>query len=261
MATEVFPQPKIAVEKPLQGKVALVTGAAKGIGRAIAFELGKRGAAVALNFRSSLNQAEEAREELKALGVQATIYQGDLSISADARRVVKDVVDFYQHIDILVNNASITRDKSVRKLTDADWQEVINNNLNSVFYTVNAALPGMIERKWGRIVNVASMTAEVPNFGQANYAAAKAGVVGFTRVVALETARNNITANVVSPGYTDTDMLSSIPADIMEKVKAKIPMQRLARPEDIAKAVAFLVCDADYITGIQLNVNGGLFMM
>jgi NAD(P)-dependent dehydrogenase (short-subunit alcohol dehydrogenase family) len=260
MATEVLVQQEISATKPLQGKVALVTGAARGIGRAIAVELAKRGASIAISFRSSLSGAESLREELKANGTQATIYQGDLSDNQEARRVVKDVIDFYQHLDILVNNAAITRDKSLRKLTDADWIEVINNDLNSAFYTVSAALPGMIERKYGRIVNISSLTGQTPNFGQANYAAAKAGVIGFTKVIALEMARYNITANVVAPGYTATEMLATIPAEILEQVKAKIPISRLALPEEIAKAVAFLVADGDYMTGQVLAVNGGIYM-
>jgi len=260
MATEVWIEREITQIRPLQGKVALVTGAARGIGRAIAVELANRGAAVAINFRSSLHQAEELREQLREAGAQATIYQGDLSHAEDARRLVKDVIDFYKHVDILVNNAAINRDKSIKKMTDADWVDVIGNNLDSAFYTISAALPGMIERKYGRIVNISSMTGQTPNFGQANYAAAKAGLMGFSKVVALEMARYNITCNVVSPGYTDTDMLKSIPTEILDQVKTKIPMGLLAKPEEIAKAVAFLICDGDYITGQQLAVNGGMYM-
>jgi NAD(P)-dependent dehydrogenase (short-subunit alcohol dehydrogenase family) len=260
MGTDVLIKREVVYTKPLQGKVALVTGAARGIGRAIAVELAHRGAAVAINFRSSLHEAEDLREQLRESGAQSTIYQGDLSKNDEARRVVKDVIEFYQHLDILVNNAAITRDRSLRKMTDADWLEVIHNNLNSVFYTVSAALPGMIERKFGRIVNITSMTGQTPNYGQANYAAAKAGVFGFTKVIALEMAKYNITANTVSPGYTATEMLSTIPAEILDQVKAKIPAGRLAQPEEIAKAVAFLACDGDHITGQQLSVNGGLYM-
>ncbi len=260
MATEVLIQKEITTAKPLEGKVALVTGAARGIGRAIAVELANRGAAVAINFRHSFSEAEALREELKAQGATATIYQGDLSNNTEARRLVKDVIDFYQHLDILVNNAGIAKDRSLKKLNDADWVEVVNNNLNAAFYTISAALPGMIERKYGRIVNITSMTGQTPNFGQANYAASKGGVVAFTKVVALEMARYNITANCVSPGYTATEMLGTIPSDILDAVKQKIPMGRLCLPEEIAKATAFLICDGDYITGQQISVNGGLYM-
>jgi NAD(P)-dependent dehydrogenase (short-subunit alcohol dehydrogenase family) len=260
MTTELLSERDLAVTKPLQGKVALVTGAARGIGRAIAVELANRGAAVAINFRSSLSAAETLREELRAVGAQSMIYQADVSHGEDARRLVRDVLDFYQHLDILVNNAAINRDKCVKKMSDADWIDTINNNLNSAFYTISAALPGMIDRKYGRIVNISSMTGQTPNFGQANYAAAKAGLMGFTKVVALETARHNITCNVVSPGYTDTEMLKTIPAEVLEQAKARIPMGRMAKPEEIAKAVAFLIADGDYITGQQIAVNGGMYM-
>ena len=260
MATEPLVSKEIVIEKPLQGKVALVTGAAKGIGRAIAVELAKRGASVAINFRSSLSEAETLREQIRDGGAQANIYQADLSHPEDARRLIKDVIDFYQHLDILVNNAAINRDKSLKKMSDADWLDVIHNNLDSAFYTISAALPGMIERKFGRIVNISSMTGQTPNFGQANYAAAKAGLMGFTKVVALEMARYNITCNVVSPGYTATDMLKTIPNEILEQVKTRIPMGRLALPEEIAKAAAFLITDGDYITGQQIAVNGGMYM-
>lgn len=260
MATQLWTEKELAVMKPLQGKVALVTGAARGIGRAIAVELANRGASVAINFRSSLSDAETLRERIRETGAQATIYQADLSHGEDARRLVHDVIDFYKHIDILVNNAAINRDKSIKKMSDADWMDVIHNNLDSAFYTISAALPGMIERKYGRIVNISSMTGQTPNFGQANYAAAKAGMMGFSKVVALEMARYNITCNVVSPGYTDTDMLKSIPAEVLDQAKARIPMGRLAKPEEIAKAVAFLITDGDYITGQQIAVNGGMYM-
>lgn len=260
MATELLTERELAVLKPLQGKVALVTGAARGIGRAIAAELANRGAAVAINFRSSLSEAETLRERIRETGAQATIYQADLSHGEDARRLVHDVIDFYKHLDILVNNAAVNRDKSIKKMSDADWMDVIHNNLDSAFYTISAALPGMIDRKYGRIVNISSMTGQTPNFGQANYAAAKAGMMGFTKVVALEMARYNITCNVVSPGYTDTEMLKTIPAEVLEQAKARIPMGRLAKPEEIAKAVAFLITDGDYITGQQIAVNGGMYM-
>ncbi len=260
MTTQVLIEKELSLSKPLQGKVALVTGAARGIGRAIAVELANRGAAVAINFRSSFSGAETLREELRQAGAQATIYQADLAHAEDARRLIKDVIDFYKHLDILVNNAAVNRDKCIKKMSDGDWVDIINNNLNSAFYTTSAALPGMIERKYGRIVNISSMTGQTPNYGQANYAAAKAGLMGFSKVVALEMAKNNITCNVVSPGYTDTEMLKTIPTEILEQVKSRIPMGRLARPEEIAKAVAFLITDGDYITGQQIAVNGGMYM-
>ena len=167
---------------------------------------------------------------------------------------------FTREIDILVNNAGITRDKSIRKMTDDDWTEVIDTNLNSAFYCTSAALPFMIERNFGRIINVSSFVGQAGNFGQANYAASKGGLIAFTKVLALELAKYNITANVIAPGFTATDMTEHIPLDVMEQIKQRIPMHRLALPEEIAKAAAFLICDGDYITGQQINVNGGIYM-
>jgi acetoacetyl-CoA reductase/3-oxoacyl-[acyl-carrier protein] reductase len=169
-------------------------------------------------------------------------------------------MDCYRHIDILVNNAGITRDRSIRKMTDEDWSAVIDTNLNSVFYCTSAALPAMIEQKYGRIVNIASFVGQAGNFGQANYAASKGGIIALTKVLALELAKFNITANVIAPGFTDTDMLAGVPADVLEQIKVRIPMRRFGLPAEAAKAVAFLVCDGDYITGQQINVNGGIYM-
>ncbi len=177
-----------------------------------------------------------------------------------ARALVRQVLETYERLDILVNNAGITRDRSIRKMTDDDWTDVIDTNLNSAFYCTSAAIPAMIEQKFGRIVSVASFVGQAGNFGQANYAASKGGLIAFTKVLALELARYNITANVISPGFTATDMLSGIPLDRLEQIKEKIPMRRLAEPEEIAKAAAFLICDADYVTGQQISVNGGLYM-
>ena len=174
--------------------------------------------------------------------------------------MVRDVPDVYQRIDILVNNAGITRDKSIRKMTDDDWTEVIDTNLNGAFYCTSAAIPAMIEQKFGRIVSVASFVGQAGNFGQANYAASKGGLIAFTKVLALELTKFNITANVIAPGFTATDMTNHIPIDRLEQIKEKIPMRRLALTDEIAKAAAFLICDGDYITGQQININGGVYM-
>ena len=261
MATiSVHPKTGISIERQLEGKVALITGASRGIGRAIAMELAHRGATVAVNFRTSLSAAEELRREIHQVGCDCELFQGDVSHRQHARKLIDSVVASFHRIDILVNNAGITRDKSIRKMTDDDWAEVIETNLNGAFYCTSAAIPKMIEHKYGRIVNIASYSAQAGNFGQANYAASKGGMIGLTKVLALELARYNITTNVVSPGFTETEMMSSVPADAMEKILAKIPIGRLAQPEEVAKAVAFLVCDGDYITGQQINVNGGAYM-
>ncbi len=260
MVSAVLPEVQAPQLRSLQGKVALITGASRGIGRAIARELADRGAAIALNFRSNLNSAEEVRTDIQTSGGDCQLFQFDVSDRHQARHLVQDVLDNYRRVDILVNNAGITRDRSIRKMTDEDWHQVIDTNLNSVFYCTTAAIPAMIENKYGRIVSMASITAQAGNFGQANYAASKGGIIAMTKVLALELAKFNITANVVAPGFTETDMLAGIPPDVLEQIKAKVPLRRLAQPEEIAKAVAFLICDGDYITGQQINVNGGLYM-
>lgn len=261
MATiAVHPEKGISIERPLEGKIALITGASRGIGRAIAKELAHRGASVAVNFRTSRTSAEDLKQEIHELGCDCELFQADISDRQCARGLIGEVVDRFQRVDILINNAGITRDRSIRKMTDDDWADVINTNLNGVFYCTSAVLPTMIEHKYGRIVNIASFSGQAGNFGQANYAASKGGIIAMTKVLALELAKYNITANVVAPGFTETEMVTAIPADIMEQIVARIPLKRLAQPDEIGKAVAFLLCDGDYITGQQINVNGGIYM-
>jgi acetoacetyl-CoA reductase len=260
MAIAPLPELVVPVSKTLAGQVALVTGASRGIGRAIAIELANRGATVAVNCRSNLVRAADVRDEIVQGGGTSEVFQGDVAGSFEARRLIQDVIGVYEKIDILVNNAGITRDKSIRKMTDDDWTEVIATNLNSAFYCTSAALPSMIERNFGRIVSVASFVGQAGNFGQANYAASKGGLIAFTKVLALELAKYNITANVIAPGFTATEMTVRIPVERLELIREKIPMHRLAKPEEIAKAAAFLICDGDYITGQQINVNGGIYM-
>lgn len=244
----------------LHGRVALVTGAGRGIGRAIALELAHRGAAIAANYRVSLKDAETLQEEIEAAGGECMLVQGDVASSVDAHRVVKTVLDAWKRLDILVNNAGITRDKSLRKMADDEWADVINVNLNGTYYCTSAAVPAMIEQKFGRIINISSFVGQAGNFGQANYAASKGGMIAFTKAAALEMARYNITVNAIAPGFTCTEMLSTIPPSVLDQIKARIPMGRLARPEEVARAAAFLAADGDYITGQQLNINGGVYM-
>lgn len=258
--TEVLEAVRIPSTRPLEGRVALVTGASRGIGRAIAKELADRGAVVAINFFSSINRAQELRDEIRAAGGETCLLQGDVSDRQESRRLVRKIVETFGRLDILVNNAGINRDRSIRKMTDEEWLEVIETNLNSMFYCTSAALPAMIEQKYGRIVNIASFSGQAGNFGQANYAASKGGIIAFTKVLALELAKYNITANVIAPGFTATDMLTTIPGEMLDQIKSRIPMQRFAEPAEIAKAATFLICDADYITGQQININGGLYM-
>jgi acetoacetyl-CoA reductase/3-oxoacyl-[acyl-carrier protein] reductase len=238
----------------------MVTGAARGIGRAIALQFAHRGAAVAINYRSSEAEAESLLDEITDLGAEGILVKGDVSTRVEAQRVVASVLDRFQRIDILVNNAGITRDHAVTKMTDEDWAEVLNVNLNGTYFCTSAVLPTMIQQKYGRIINVSSFSAQAGNFGQANYAASKGGIIAFTKVLALELARHNITANVIAPGFTCTDMLAKVPPEVLEQIKAKIPLRRFAQPDDIGKAAAFLAAEGDYITGQQLNINGGLYM-
>lgn len=244
----------------LAGRVALVTGASRGIGRAIALELASRGAKIALNFRADAKHAESAADEIRTLGVECLLVQGDVSKKGEAARIVKEVVDKWQRVDILVNNAGITRDRSMRKMTDEDWGEVIDVNLSGTFYCTSAAVSAMINQRFGRIINISSVVGQMGGFGQANYSASKGGIIAFTKTLALEMARFNITANAIAPGFTSTEMVDAIPEEVAAQIKAKIPLGRFAWPEEIAKAAAFLATDGDYITGQELNVNGGYHM-
>jgi acetoacetyl-CoA reductase len=244
----------------LVGKVALVTGASRGIGRAIALELAHRGASVAVNYQSSKSSAESLAVKIRALGVDCMLIQGNVSSNTEACTVVASVLEKWKRIDILVNNAGVTRDSSLRKMLAEDWAHVINVNLNGTYYCTSAVLPAMIEQKFGRIINISSVIGQVGGFGQANYAASKGGITAFTKTLAIEMARYNITANCIAPGYTATEMVAAMPEEVLAKICAKIPLARLARPEEIAKAAAFLAVDGDYITGQELNINGGISM-
>jgi len=244
----------------LEGRTALVTGASRGLGRAIALKLAEDGARVALNYRCGEEQAREVADQIRSCGGTALILRADVSVKDEARSLVGNVLEQWGQLDVLVNNAGITRDRSMRKLTDDDWTEVINTNLNSVYYCTSAALKPMIERKYGRVVNISSFVGQAGNFGQANYSASKGGVIAFTKSVAIEVAKYNVTVNAIAPGFTETDMLAKVAADVREQILTKIPMGRFGKPEDIARAVAFLCAEGDYITGQQINVNGGVYM-
>ena len=244
----------------LDGKTALVTGASRGIGREIALELVREGAKVALNYQSSDARAQAVADEIAKLGGTCLIAKADVAHPQEARAMVKRVADHFGRLDILVNNAGITRDKSLRKMTDEDWLEVVQTNLNAVFFCTSAAIPIMIEQNYGRIINLSSMNGQTSAFGQANYGASKGGIIAFTKTAALELAKFNITVNAICPGFTMTDMLSKVPENVQTQIKARIPAGRFGTPEDMAKAVTFLVEGGDYITGQQININGGAYM-
>ncbi len=244
----------------LDNQVAIVTGGSRGIGRVIALELASLGAKVAINYRGGKSEAEQVAEEIKQKGGEALVLQADVSKKDEARGIVTRTIDHWGRLDILVNNAGITKDKTLKKLTDDDWEDVINTNLNSVYYTVSAALPTMQEQKYGRIINISSFVGQAGNFGQTNYSASKGGIIAFTKSAAQEVAKNNITINAIAPGFTMTEMLQQVPENVQEKILAKIPMGRFGQPEEIAEAVVFLAAHGSYITGQQINVNGGVYM-
>jgi acetoacetyl-CoA reductase len=246
----------------LQDAVAVVTGASRGIGSAVAEELGRGGAKVIVNYSGSKEPAEELAEKINQLGGggEAVAVQANVSDPEDAKRLIDEAVERFGHIDILVNNAGINSDAMLHKLGVEDWDKVVQLDLNGCFYTVHAALPHMMEQESGRIINMSSFVGEAGNMGQANYAAAKSGLLGFTKTAALELARHNITVNAVSPGFIETDMVRAIPEETQEKILKTIPLGRFGKPEDIAKAVRYIVEDGDYMTGNTLDVNGGVYM-
>ncbi len=245
----------------LEGAVVLVTGAGRGIGRAIAEELGAGGALVVVNYGSSRGPAEEVVSTITEGGSKAIAVQADVSDPEQAARLIEQTVAQFGRIDALVNNAGITIDRSMKNLSVEDWNRVIQNNLNSCFYTVKAALPHLIEQQSGTIVNISSFVGHMGNFGQANYSAAKAGIIGFTKTAAIEMARYHVTVNCVCPGFTETDMYTVVPEKVKEQIVKRIPLGRVGTSREIARAVRYLIVDGDYITGQTLNVNGGIFMM
>ena len=244
----------------LDNKVAIVTGASRGIGRAIAIELAQEGAKVALNYVSSDDRAQGVADEIASFGGTCMLMKANVAHPHEARAMVKRAAEQFGRLDILVNNAGITRDKSLRKMTDEDWLEVVQANLNAVFFCTSAAIPIMIEHNYGRIINISSMNGQTGAFGQANYGASKGGIIAFTKTCAIELAKFNITVNAICPGFTMTDMLAKVPANIQDQIKARIPLGRFGTPEDMAKAATFLVEGGDYITGQQININGGAYM-
>lgn len=244
----------------LQGKVAIVTGGAVGIGAAISRELANNGVKVVLNYNTSSHEAEKMVSTIKENGGAAIAVQANVSNSEEATKLVNAAVDTYGQLDIIVNNAGITRDRSFKKLSEEDWRQVIDVNLNSVYNTVSPALPYLTQSDAGRIINISSIIGQTGAFGQTNYSAAKAGMIGFTKSLALELAKTSVTVNAICPGFIETSMITEIPEEIRSQIQAKVPQKRFGHPEEIAKGVLFLCKDGAYITGQQLNINGGLFM-
>jgi acetoacetyl-CoA reductase len=244
----------------LQNKVAIVTGGSRGIGSSIALELAKNGVKIVINYNSNSAAADQMVAEIKEIGGDAYAVQADVSVSADAENLVNEAVKHFGRVDILVNNAGITRDSTFKKLSEEDWRKVIDVNLNSVYNTTSKALPHLLESDAGRIINISSIIGQAGVFGQTNYAAAKAGLIGYTKSLALELAKSNVTVNAICPGFIGTEMVAAMPEKVLEAVVSKVPQKRLGKPEEIARGVVYLCKDGDYITGQQLNINGGLYM-
>ncbi len=246
----------------LQDKVAVVTGGSRGIGRAIALELARRGAKVVVNYNKSPESAEAVVSEIQASGGQAAAFQADVAEAGAAQNLIKFAIETFGDLHILVNNAGITRDKLIMMITEEDWDAVLDTNLKSTFICSKAAVRHMIRKRYGRIINIASVAGQMGNPGQTNYSASKAGQIGFTKALAREVAGRNITVNAVAPGFVDTEILLSMPPETLEVALKLVPLGRKGQPEEIAYAVTFLASDqAAYITGQVLGVDGGMAMM
>lgn len=245
----------------LDGKTALVTGASRGIGRAIALRLAAEGANIAINYAGNTAKAEETKAAIEAAGGKAVLFQADVSDSAQVEQMVASVLETFGSLDILVNNAGITRDGLLMRMKEEDFDAVLDTNLKGIFHVTKAVTKIMMKQRSGRIVNMASVVGIIGNAGQTNYAAAKAGVIGFTKSAARELAARGITVNAVAPGFIATDMTAAMPEKAKEATLAAIPLRRMGTPEDVANAVLFLVSDqAAYITGQVVKVDGGMVM-
>ncbi|PLS16645.1 beta-ketoacyl-ACP reductase [Bacillus sp. M6-12] len=245
----------------LQGKTALVTGASRGIGREIALELARLGANVAVNYAGSEAKASEVADEIKAMGRESFIVQSDVSNAESVTAMVKAVIERFGTLDILVNNAGITRDNLLMRMKEEEWDDVINTNLKGVFLCTKAVTRQMMKQKSGRIINISSIVGVSGNPGQANYVAAKAGVIGLTKTAAKELASRGITVNAVAPGFITTDMTDKLTAEVKEVMLKQIPLARFGDPKDIARTVAFLASEGgSYMTGQTLHVDGGMVM-
>lgn len=246
----------------LEGRVAVVTGGSRGIGRAISLELARRGAAILVNYINSAQAAEEVVNQIRSEGGQAHPYQADVSDFKQAQGLIKAAIDTFDSLDILINNAGITRDTLIMMMSEADWDNVLTTNLKSTFNCSKAAVRHMMRKRYGRIINITSVAGQMGNAGQTNYAASKAGQIGFTKALAREVAARSITVNAIAAGYIETDIWAGVPDEARQAALSIIPLGRKGEPEEIAYAAAFLASDqAAYITGQILGVDGGMAMM
>jgi 3-oxoacyl-[acyl-carrier protein] reductase len=244
-----------------EGKAALVTGASRGIGRAIALRLAGEGANIVVNYNAQADAATSVADAVKAGGSEASVVQADVARAADVERLVQAALNAFGRIDVLVNNAGITRDTLLMRMSEDDWDAVLDTNLKSAFLVTRAVMRPMLRQRHGRIVNITSISGVIGNAGQANYSASKAGLIGFTRSTAREVASRNITCNAVAAGVIETEIWRGVPESAIESLLQMIPAGRKGTPEDVAEAVAFLASDAAaYITGQVLNVDGGMVM-
>lgn len=242
-------------------KVAFITGATRGIGKAIALELAKEGYNIVLNYRTENEALENLKKEISEIGVECYPVQGDVSKAEDAERMTKEIIEHFEQIDVLVNNAGITKDNLILRMKEEEFTDVINVNLVGTFNITKNVIKYMTKKRYGKIINLSSVVGISGNAGQSNYAASKAGIIGFTKSIAKELASRNITANAVAPGFIQTDMTNVLKDEIKEAIEGTIPLKRLGTAEDVAKVVKFLVSDeSSYITGQVINVDGGMLM-
>ncbi len=245
----------------LEGRVSLVSGSSRGIGRAIAIALAEAGSNLVVNYTANQQAADEVVSKIKKLGRRAIAIKADVTNREQVAAMVEKAQIEFGAIQILVNNAGITRDRSFLKLSPEHWHEVIVTHLDGAFHLTGRLLPNMIESKWGRVINITSIVGQIGNFGQSNYAVAKGGLMAFTKTLAREVAHKGVTVNAVSPGFIETDMTASVPTQVLEQVKQFTPVGRLGKPEEVASAVRFLADPkASFITGQIINVNGGMYM-